>query len=55
MEEEKQYNPFLRTGQQSLLESLGLDTTEPEENIEMIRLKALADIRNRKDKFKYKL
>lgn len=52
--EEKQYNPFLRTNE--LLSVLGLEA-ESEDSVakDKIRAKALALLRERKDKFKYKL
>ncbi|XP_041366148.1 probable hydrolase PNKD [Gigantopelta aegis] len=57
--EEKKYNPFLRTGQESLLHAIGLcegdnfeHSTEPGFEI---RAQALAEVRSRKDLFKYKL
>lgn len=53
--EEKSYNPFLRTKEASLMQSIGFDISEAGSNVNEIRGKALAEIRHRKDKFCYKL
>jgi len=50
--EEKMYNPFLRTDSPELLQELGLDK---EEEGDERRAKVLACLRERKDKFQYKL
>ncbi|KAK6166056.1 hypothetical protein SNE40_022837 [Patella caerulea] len=54
--EEKSYNPFLRTGEKSVLQSIGMVTSsETTEITDTIRASALAEVRERKDQFKYKL
>lgn len=56
MREEKAYNPFLRTSEKAVLQSIGMidsgDFTKP---LDDIRARALSLIREQKDKFKYKL
>ncbi|CAH1788709.1 unnamed protein product [Owenia fusiformis] len=52
--EERRYNVFLRTGESSIWETLGLDN-DTESERDTIRVKALSLLRQRKDKFKYKL
>ncbi|XP_064614655.1 LOW QUALITY PROTEIN: probable hydrolase PNKD [Liolophura sinensis] len=56
IEEEKQYNPFLRTNTDTILQSLGLELSKDgETSKDAVRAQALAEIRQRKDHFKYKL
>ena len=52
--EEKSYNPFLRTGEDALLKAMAVE--KGKEGIsDELRAQTLAEIRERKDKFKYKL
>ncbi len=52
--EEKTYNPFLRTGEDALLKAMSVE--KPREGVsDELRAQTLAEIRARKDKFKYKL
>ncbi|XP_071112038.1 probable hydrolase PNKD [Haliotis cracherodii] len=54
--DEKKYNPFLRTGEKSVLSQLGLVNMEDfSPPTDQVRAQALGEIRERKDKFKYKL
>ncbi|KAL5007657.1 hypothetical protein ScPMuIL_016463 [Solemya velum] len=54
--EEKSYNPFLRTAEESILKALGhVHMKDFERPSDAVRAKALLEIRERKDQFKYKL
>ncbi|ESO98540.1 hypothetical protein LOTGIDRAFT_174182 [Lottia gigantea] len=55
--EEKSYNPFLRTGEETILRNLGIlaSPLSPLNITDDVRSKALAEVRDRKDRFKYKL
>ncbi|RUS91802.1 hypothetical protein EGW08_000373 [Elysia chlorotica] len=56
IEEEKSYNPFMRTAEESILRSLGIvEDGEFQQPSNEIRAKALMELRERKDQFKYKL
>ncbi|XP_013399949.1 probable hydrolase PNKD isoform X1 [Lingula anatina] len=55
MGEEKKLNPFLRTSEEKMLQILGFEQKPTVEENFAVRAKALAEIRERKDKFKYKL
>ena len=54
LSEEKTYNPFLRTGEEALLKAMAIEKGKDGINDEL-RAQILAEIRVRKDKFKYKL
>lgn len=55
IEEERAYNPFLRSGKESVLRSLGIiGDGEFQLPSDEIRAKALTELRERKDQFKYK-
>ena len=54
LSEEKAYNPFLRTGEESLLKAMAIEKSKDGITDEL-RAQILAEIRVRKDKFKYKL
>ena len=53
--EEKQYNPFLRSHDQTLQNLLGVDPEQPDTPRNTRRQVTLAKCRAAKDKFKYKL
>lgn len=57
MKEELSYNPFLRTTEESILAAAGMITggerTEFVTPGDDVRARALKEIRERKDKFKY--
>ncbi|GFO21327.1 hydroxyacylglutathione hydrolase [Plakobranchus ocellatus] len=56
IEEERAYNPFLRTSEESILRSIGIvGDGEFSQPTNEIRARALMEIRERKDKFNYKL
>ncbi len=52
--EEKTYNPFLRTNEDSLLKAMAVEKPKGPPSTEL-RAQTLSEIRARKDKFKYKL
>lgn len=52
VDEEKSYNPFLRTDHQDIMEALGI-TANGDEDQHQVRAKALAELRVCKDKFSY--
>lgn len=54
--EEKQYNPFIRTAEESIVRALGLVSDDSfKEPSDQQRACILEEIRERKDQFKYKL
>ena len=56
LKEELSYNPFLRTGEESILKAAGMITGEGTDFVtpgDEIRARALKEIRERKDNFKY--
>ena len=56
IEEERAYNPFMRTSEESILRSVGIvGEGEFQQPSNEIRARALLEIRERKDQFKYKL
>ncbi|XP_071941057.1 probable hydrolase PNKD [Antedon mediterranea] len=55
LKEEMEYNPFLRTHTESILEIVGLKIDDECKDKEAIRAKALEELRTRKDKYSYKL